>query len=185
MANTIQIKRKTTPGAPLLSSLLDGEMCLVVPDSNLYQRVSSSELILVNGGGAPAPKNVYYDQIWGEESGNFSASSAGGYQYSYGNGETGETGGVSVYVPPGYTAAVVGMTFCSKGTSTGVVDLVISRTLQGVNFAVASTASNTSTLNLATPIPISNGAKLTFRTMSVSAASDGNVATAIIKFTEV
>lgn len=50
MANTIQIKRKTTTGAPLLSSLSDGEMCLVVPDSNLYMRTNATTLLLVNGG---------------------------------------------------------------------------------------------------------------------------------------
>ena len=49
MANTIQVKRKTTTGAPLVSSLSDGEMCLVVPDSKLYQRVDGSTLILING----------------------------------------------------------------------------------------------------------------------------------------
>lgn len=51
MANTIQIKRKLTTGPPALGSLADGEMCLVVPDSNLYQRVNSSTLILINRGG--------------------------------------------------------------------------------------------------------------------------------------
>lgn len=45
MANTIQVKRKTSAGAPTVGSLADGEMCLVVPDSLLYQRVDSSTLI--------------------------------------------------------------------------------------------------------------------------------------------
>ena len=48
MANTIQIKRKTTSGAPVISSLADAELCLVVPDGKLYQRVSSTELLLLN-----------------------------------------------------------------------------------------------------------------------------------------
>lgn len=52
MANTIQIKRKTTTGAPALGSLSDGELCLVVPDSNLYLRVDGSTLLHVNGGGS-------------------------------------------------------------------------------------------------------------------------------------
>jgi len=42
-------KIKTTTGAPSLSSLSDGEMCLVVPDSALYQRVDASTLIQING----------------------------------------------------------------------------------------------------------------------------------------
>lgn len=45
MPNTIQIKRKTTTGAPSLSSLTDGELCLVVPDNVIYQRVNSSTLV--------------------------------------------------------------------------------------------------------------------------------------------
>lgn len=52
MANTIQIKRKTTTGAPLVGSLSDGEMCLVLPDSALYMRVDTFTLIQVNGGGS-------------------------------------------------------------------------------------------------------------------------------------
>lgn len=51
MANTIQIKRKTTAGAPDVATLADGEFCLVVPDSALYQRVNSTTLIQINGGG--------------------------------------------------------------------------------------------------------------------------------------
>lgn len=49
MANSIKIKRKTTTGAPTLGDLVDGEFCVVVPDSELYLRVNSSTLILVNG----------------------------------------------------------------------------------------------------------------------------------------
>lgn len=49
MANTIKIKRKTTTGAPTIGSLVDGEMCLVVPDKTLYQRVDATNLIIVNG----------------------------------------------------------------------------------------------------------------------------------------
>jgi hypothetical protein len=36
MANTILIKRKTTTGAPSSVSLQTGEMCLVVPDKQVY-----------------------------------------------------------------------------------------------------------------------------------------------------
>jgi len=50
MANTIRIKRKTTTGAPTLGSLVDGEMCLVEPDGDLYIR-NDGAIIQVNGGG--------------------------------------------------------------------------------------------------------------------------------------
>ncbi len=129
-------------------------------------------------------KNVYYCQVWGEESGNLSAGTAGGYQYSYGNGETGATGGVAIYVPSGYIAEIVAMTFCSKGNSTGVVDLTINGVEQGVNMSVAATAQATEVFDLATPIGLASGDKITFHTISTSSAADGNVVTAVIRFTE-
>ena len=45
MANTIQIKRKTTTGPPDVATLADGEFCLVVPDEKLYQRVNGTTLV--------------------------------------------------------------------------------------------------------------------------------------------
>jgi hypothetical protein len=54
MANTIQIKRKLTAGPPLPGDLVDGELCLVIPDQALYVRVDSSTVIQVNGGGSSA-----------------------------------------------------------------------------------------------------------------------------------
>lgn len=36
MANTIQIKRKTTTGAPTPAALQTGELCHVLPDKKLY-----------------------------------------------------------------------------------------------------------------------------------------------------
>lgn len=48
MSNTILIKRKTTTGAPALGDLLIGEMCLVLPDKKLYQKVDASTLVVIN-----------------------------------------------------------------------------------------------------------------------------------------
>lgn len=45
MANTIQIKRKTTTGAPSVGTLADGELCLNTADGVLYQRVDGSTLL--------------------------------------------------------------------------------------------------------------------------------------------
>ena len=69
MANTIKIKRKTTTGAPTIGSLVDGEMCLVVPDKTLYQRVDASNLIIVNSGnpiavGTAAPATPTLNDLW-------------------------------------------------------------------------------------------------------------------------
>lgn len=68
MANTIKIKRKTTAGAPSIGSLADGELCLVVPDKTLYQRVNSANLMVVNSPGitvsTTAPASPTLNQLW-------------------------------------------------------------------------------------------------------------------------
>lgn len=128
--------------------------------------------------------NVYEIAIWGEESGNLSAATSSGYQYSFGNGETGATGGVGIQVPPGYIAELVGLTFVAKGTSVGVVDVVINGVRANVNLAVNTAGNITNGVRLVTPLQLNDNDKLTFRTISATSASDGNVATAYIRYTE-
>lgn len=45
MANTIQIKRKTTSGPPSLAQLAVGELCLVIPDNTLYIKKDTGTII--------------------------------------------------------------------------------------------------------------------------------------------
>lgn len=45
MANTIQIKRKTTTGIPTIGDLAIGEFCLVIPDSILYLKKDATTLL--------------------------------------------------------------------------------------------------------------------------------------------
>lgn len=45
MANTIQLKRKTTAGAPTLGDLAVGEVCLVIPDETMYWKKDAGTLI--------------------------------------------------------------------------------------------------------------------------------------------
>lgn len=45
MANTIQIKRKTTTGAPAVGGLADGEYCINEVDSILYLRKDATTLL--------------------------------------------------------------------------------------------------------------------------------------------
>ena len=54
MANTIQIKRKTTTGNPSLASLAVGEFCLVIPDSKVFLKKDAVTLIDVTAGGFTA-----------------------------------------------------------------------------------------------------------------------------------
>lgn len=45
MANVIQIKRKTTTGAPALGDLAVGEGCLNIPDNTLYYKKDAGTLL--------------------------------------------------------------------------------------------------------------------------------------------
>jgi hypothetical protein len=45
MANVIQLKRKTTSGAPTLGSLAVGEACFVIPDETLYIKKDAGTLV--------------------------------------------------------------------------------------------------------------------------------------------
>jgi hypothetical protein len=57
MANIIQIKRKTTAGAPALAQLAIGELCIVVPDNTLYFKKDNSTIVgpITVGGGSLSP----------------------------------------------------------------------------------------------------------------------------------
>lgn len=50
MSNIIQVKRKNTSGAPLLTQLAIGEMCFVVPDNIVYIKKDASTIISVGTG---------------------------------------------------------------------------------------------------------------------------------------
>lgn len=56
MANTIQLKRKTTAGAPSLGQLAVGELCLVIPDNAIYWKKDAGTIVgpivVASGGGA-------------------------------------------------------------------------------------------------------------------------------------
>lgn len=51
MANTIQIKRKTTTGAPSAGELSRGEMCWVDPDNAMYIKKEDDSVHHMNSGG--------------------------------------------------------------------------------------------------------------------------------------
>ena len=45
----IRIKRKLTTGAPAVSDLQVGELCIVIPDKNLYIKTDVSTIVYVGG----------------------------------------------------------------------------------------------------------------------------------------
>lgn len=48
MTNTIQVKRKTTTGAPAPASLAVGEHCYVLPEKKLYIKNLDGSITLLN-----------------------------------------------------------------------------------------------------------------------------------------
>jgi hypothetical protein len=48
MANVIQVKRKTTTGAPPAASLAVGEQCYVIPDKDLWIKNQDGTVTLIN-----------------------------------------------------------------------------------------------------------------------------------------
>jgi hypothetical protein len=62
MSNSLQIKRKTTAGAPAPATLQTGELCYVLPDKKLYVKnddntVTQVNQIITSGTAAPAGGN--------------------------------------------------------------------------------------------------------------------------------
>lgn len=64
MANLIQLKRKTTAGAPTVGQLAVGEVCLVIPDEVIYWKKDATTLV----GPIGAPGSVLWSSITGTQS---------------------------------------------------------------------------------------------------------------------
>lgn len=128
------------------------------------------------------PKNTYVYPIWAEENAGLGNST---YEWAYGNGaSTPNDGGVTIFVPPGYTARVIAMSLrLNSGTAT--VELVHNGTVQGSNCDVTVSSGQGNTNNSFTPISISNGDYLNFRTTTASGTAGPNVVTAWIECTEI
>lgn len=48
MANTVQVKRKTTTGAPTPAALATGELCHVLPDKKLFIKNADNTVTQIN-----------------------------------------------------------------------------------------------------------------------------------------
>lgn len=126
-----------------------------------------------------APATSYYAVI-AEEAGNLAI----GYNFSFGNGETGQDTGWTAYVPSGYSAVVEAMTLTTRNSVTAAqVNIVVNEVEQGGANGVSLTSSKSNTQVFATPLSISNGDILTFYCASVNGSTDGVVVSAIIRYT--
>ena len=135
--------------------------------------------------GDPGSLTSYMFPVWAEEN---AALVTGGYEWAFGNGaDSALDDGVTIYVPSGFTCTVVAMSLRLGTTPTAItVELGLNGVLQGSNCDVTCTGVRSATNDSFTPVAISNGEYIVFRTTSVSGSTAGpNVVTAWLKMTAV
>jgi hypothetical protein len=92
-------------------------------------------------------------------------------------------GGVSVYVPSGYSCSVVALSLnIRQGTAT--VELELNGALQGSNCDVSVNSGTSNTNDSFTPISVSNNDIINFHTVTQNNTGGPNVITAWLKYTE-
>jgi len=125
-------------------------------------------------------KHKYQIAIWAEEN---AALANNTYEWAFGNGaNTNQNGGIAVFVPSGYSAAVVGLTACLGGGS-ATIELEINGSLTGQTVYV-DTAVSRSDGGTITSQTITNADRINFKTQSQSGTSGPCTVTAWVEFTE-
>ena len=129
------------------------------------------------------PKNSYMTAIWAEENATIANST---FEWAFGNGANTPTNhGVTIYVPSGYTCSVVAMTATTDNNSgSSVIEANINGTNQGALCNV-TLSGRSGTNDSFTPVSLSNGDRLTFRTTTAGTNTGPNIVTAWIKYTEI
>jgi len=125
----------------------------------------------------------YMVPVWAEENAGLGSTN---YEWAFGNGANSALDdGVVIYVPSGYTCTVVAMSLKLGDTPTAItVELGLNGVLQGSSCDVTCTAVRANVQDDFTPLAISSGDYITFRTTSVSGSTAGpNVICAWLKYT--
>lgn len=120
--------------------------------------------------------------IWGEENDTLTS---GQYQWSFGNGGTlgGAQGGIQVYVPTGYECHCVAMGLnINDSSADATVELVIDGVDQGTDCDVTCTAQYRNLQHDFTPVSISDGDHITFKTTSATDTAEPCYVVAWIRF---
>ena len=121
----------------------------------------------------------YMVPIWAEENAALANST---YEWAFGNGaNTANDLGVTIYVPNGWSCQVVAMSLRIK-SGTATVELVHNGVLQGSNCNVTISSGQGATNDSFTPITISNGDYINFRTTTASGTASSNIVTAWLKY---
>ena len=122
----------------------------------------------------------YMVPIWAEEN---AALGDNTYEWAFGNGaNTPSNTGIAIYVPTGWTCTVVAMSATTNSASgTSVIEANINGTLQGANCNV-TISGRSGTNDSFTPVSISNGDRLTFRTTTAGTNSSPSTVTAWLRY---
>jgi hypothetical protein len=125
-------------------------------------------------------KHKYQVAIWAEENAGLANNT---YEWAFGNGaNTGSNGGVSIFVPTGYSCSVVGLSACLGGGS-ATIELEVNGSLTGETVYV-DTSSSRSAATTITSQTITNGSRINFMTQSQSSTAGPCTVTAWLEFTE-
>ncbi len=121
----------------------------------------------------------YMIPIWAEENNSLGA---GSYEWAFGNGaNTPSDGGITIFVPSGYSCEVVGMSL-RVGSGTATVELVVNGVLQGSACQVQLTSGQGIANTISPTISISSGDYINFHTLSANSTSGPCVVTAWLRY---
>lgn len=126
-------------------------------------------------------KSEYMVPIWAEENNTLSATT---YEWAFGNGaDTPVQGGILIYVPDGYECHVVAMGLnINDSSADACVELVHNGTPQGNACSSCCVAEYRNLASGFTPIEISNGDFINFRTLSASDTAKPATAVAWLRY---
>ena len=123
----------------------------------------------------------YMYPIWAEGADALGATT---YEWAFGNGaDTPIDGGITIYVPTGWTCKVVAMSL-RLGSGTATVELVHNGVVKGSACNVEVASGQSATNEMTTPLELSNNDYINFRTTSASSTSTPNVVTAWLRMTQ-
>lgn len=125
-------------------------------------------------------RSEYMIAIWAEENSSLGNNT---YEWAFGNGSNCPSNdGVTIYVPTGYECHIIAMTATTNDAAgSSVIEANINGSLQGSNCNV--TISGRSGVNDSfTPVSISSGDRLTFRTTTAGTNSSPSIVCAWLRY---
>ncbi len=131
------------------------------------RRQLATEAFVTDKSGGGSSESFFL--VWAEE--NASLGAANTYEWAFGNGGNGQaTEGLMMLVPSGYTCTCVamGLTLGGSATASATVELVVNGVPQGAACQVVVAGTGQGIDEIAIPLPIMLGDRITFRTVSSS-----------------